>query len=271
MTTIPDQLNEDQLERYLTAMIEKIIDKIHDKKPELQLTSDDKKNLAKTVTQMMLQDKNRTELSREAVEMNPKFLHKLTMAIVMTATVKLEKNENLFNKLSELFQSKDIKDENDLQKKLTPQELKELKQLQEELRELNKELFAELKSLNLIQPKPDPSGNKREKELEETFDSNTNLIGLVNTHVTGGLEAVVQVLLGNLFGVTNQNPNYEESESQLALQDKVSDPAGEILGLNHAARENFEALGAKEAEPSHNLIEQTKSLYMHNESLQLKH
>lgn len=267
---LPEQLNEEQLYRYLNAMIKKIFEKIQKNNPQLELTSDAKEALIDTITKSIFNDKNRTEVSREAFEMSPKFVHKLTMALVMTAAA--EKHPKLSNKLDDikkLFESKDIKHEEDLQKKLTPTELKQIQEIKDELRELNKEILTELKTLNLIQPKPDPSGKKREQEVEETFDINTNLLGLINTKETGSIQAVVQQELGNLFGTPCQNPNYEDSFSQLSEQDKTNDNQfGDSMGLNNAARENFETLGVKN--PDDDLIEQIHHQYNLDKPIQLK-
>ena len=252
MYSIPSQLNEDQLSRYLSAMIEKILDKIQEKRPDLTLSSDDKKNLAQNIAKAMLQ--GRDELSREdALENNPKFIHKLTMSLVMAS--KSNKYEDLFEKIKELFKSKDIKDEKDLKNKLTPAEMKQLTMLQEQLRELQKAVFKDLKELNLIKP------SMKNEEMEQHFDPNSNLLGLVDSHEAGGIAAVVQVFIGNFFGVTNQNPYYEESQSQLSLQDKVDDTQfGDPLGLNNAARENYAEIGG-------DLVDQVQSLYRHQETM----
>ncbi len=268
--SIPDQLNEDQLARYLTAMVEKILDKIHEQRPDLELKHpDQKKELAQNIAKLMLENKD-GQLSKEDLfdpkdtsKFNPKFLHKLTMALVMTAT--LGKHEDLFKKLEKLFQNKELKDEKDLKNILTPKESQELEDLQKELRALNKELFAVLKELNLLKPQPTPDGTQKEKDLEQTFDNNTNMLGLINSHQAGGLPAVVSYFIGNLYGIPNQNPNYEESFSQVAQQDKTTDTIfGDPLGLNHAAQENLEAMGDS-------LVGEVQSQYIHNESLKLSH
>ena len=241
LRTVPDHLNQEQLTQYLSILIEKIIEKLQHDRPELkQITTAQKKDLAQGVAKLMLQ--NGEFSHKDVIQNDPKFLHKLTIALVMTAT--LGKHENLFDSLKILFNKKGVSKEEELKIKLKPEELNKILNELNKLKDEHELGIQNLKKSKLIPQNPEPQG----KKVEE-FDPNIYLLGVIDPYNAGGLQAVVTQFLGNLFGIPDQNPYAQESEAQLSLPNKTSDTQfGDSLGLNHLANENFEANGSVIAE-----------------------
>src|SRR5260221_11713292 len=81
---IPEKMAEHELTHFLTIMIEKLLKQIQEKRPDLKVSPELQKELAQNVAKLMLKG---GEFSRkDVIDEDPKFLHKLTIALVKTAT-----------------------------------------------------------------------------------------------------------------------------------------------------------------------------------------
>lgn len=254
--SVPDDLSEHQLEKYLFSFVEHLVEKLQEKQPDRHLDMEAKRDLAKQITQTLMQ--NRTDFPREKLE-DPTFIHKMVITLAIALT--LEKKEDRFELWRQLFNKKEINETKDLEKKLTPQELKELKEFMAVCcKDMVNELEKTWKLAKLPQPKPGQK-SAAEEMLAKQDDPMVNLFGLVNSYTTGGLAAVVTFFMGNLYGLTDWNP--EHGMAQIDQQNKTSDTGfGDPLGLNEIARENYIEAGVYTETP-----EEIKLDYIHKEQL----
>lgn len=235
-TSLPDQLSEQQLEHYLTLMIEKILAKLQKDRPDLKVTAEKQKELAGFIAKTMMKN---GEFKREAViDKNPVFLLKLTMALVMTA--KLGSSEKLFNQLEKILTDnklteKDLKNDALLKEKLSPVDFKQLKLMMDKIQETLKDL----EKLDLIKlPKPVPGAPPSPDDI----DPNSMLLGLVATSKSssmpggtiqaGGIRAVITYFVGNLTKAEDRNPFHGEAplDQTNKAAKKNAATMGDIIG-----------------------------------------
>lgn len=62
-----ENLDKAHLEHYLTAMIEKTLEHIIKKNPDMKLTDDDKKDLVQNIVKIMMTDPNRSEVAKTCI------------------------------------------------------------------------------------------------------------------------------------------------------------------------------------------------------------
>lgn len=235
MSSMPDKLNQENLTRYLTLLIEKILEKRQD----LKMTPQLKAELAKTLAKLMLTNGEFNHTS--AIDKNPEFLHKLTLTIVVAC--KLGGNEKLLEDIKKIFREKNItekylKDTKELEKKLSPVEMRQLKLMLEKIQEM----VDEMKRSNLIKtPKLKPGASRKEldeaEEEEKRLDPNSILLAVVSSRFTGGLTKTITNVIGNLFGIVDQNAN--NGFAPIDQNNKTVSAQGDPLGLRHAAEENY--------------------------------
>jgi len=250
---IPDKMAEHELTHYLTILIEKLIKKIQDKRPDLKLSPELPKELAQNVAKLMLKN---GEFSRKSViDEDPEFIHKLTIALVRTAT--FGKHANLAESLKKLFDDKGVKNEDDLKKKLSPTELKKLEDLKLKMQQELLNNLQELKSIK--RPAPAPSPKPQTKKEEE--DKMINLYGLLNSYMDGSIPVPPPTDWGNARAFNNVNPNFATSFANISEKDKPDQRLGDSSGLLKSAHENYAAFGGA------NMIEEVKDKYRHDMSM----
>lgn len=250
--SIPSQMNEEQLTHYLTIMTEKLLEKLQKNRPDLQVTPEQRKELAQNVAKVMMQ---RGQFSREdVIDNNPKFIQKLSIALVRTAV--FGQHEFMIKNLNKLFNDNGVKNTDDMKNKLTPAELKlALGQMEKLHQEVNKAL----EETGLIQrtaPRPaPPAGPKPEPQVD---DKMINLFGLLNSSQAGSIHVPVMVDQGNGLAIVDVNPNSETSYAQIDEVNKVGDKEfGDPLNLNGLAMKNYEAQGSP-------AVQETISRYTHD-------
>lgn len=232
-----DNLDDKQLKQYLNLLVNDLVDRTGS-----TISQDDKTSLIDCMVNMFKFDQNKQE-KKDTVPLkqlqDPKFLKNLLDLILKPELIKQfrkenkpenkkddkeEKNEKILDLILKLLFNKDKKRE------LTLSDKKALNKLMQEF-----DIDFVLKKAgfkNMQAPKPKP-GAKSDKEEEEQFDINTGLLGLVNTRIAGAYPALIRVALGNLMGITDQNPN-----QGLDVLSNTNDPNQEY-GLSQNAVTNF--------------------------------
>jgi hypothetical protein len=222
------QLNNEQLENYLLKLVEKIL-----QEHKLQLSPQDKKTLVGYITQVMME---KGEFSREhVIDKNHEFMHKLTLSVV--AGAKMNKIAKLLEDIKKIFEKRGITPEDllnpkALEKKLLPNELKQLKLLQEKIKETMFKMD-ELKLIKLPRPKPGAAPEIKEEDI------NTIILGLTDPKIQGSHPKIVSYFVGNLYGIADLNPY--NGNAPLDQDNKIAT----MLGVHPAAKERYEScLGA---------------------------
>ncbi len=230
------ELAPEELKRALDEMLRLLLEK----NPQLQMTAEKKKEFVDSLYKA-LTSKGETYTRGQLFE--PEFIKKL--AVCVTVSLSSEKTENLqddFSKVFKLLESKQL-DMNALLKmkpdefkkklaeKLSPDEVKEVKGLLEKIAD---KLLKKATPFGM-EPKPDAS-----KKLAD--DMYTNLLGVLNSAVTGSIAVPLQTYQGNGLGIVDYNPN--DGTAPIDRINSVSDTQfGDSLGLNAAAVNNYMSMG----------------------------
>lgn len=191
--------------RDITRDLEQIIQCFIKCQPGLNKRSPQEQNeLVKTLSLVLKQklDKKGGQLFMN--DMTPEFMKSLNHNLV--------KGTQLFDKLNKVLQKHGLLDKNgqlDVQKlmNLAPNQKKELKD------DLKNSLQQFLKNDLKLTPEP---GKKNADELAEQMtnglgnqaDPYVNLLGLLNSRVSGSIPAVVQCFLGNGLNIDDVNPDH---------------------------------------------------------------
>ncbi len=237
-------LSAQQLERVL----DKVLEKLAELNPDLQLGEAERKKLAKDMAEHMTKGR---EIKRAELD-DPSFINKLfvasTIAVTLHKADTMQDLGNLLkNKLSPADQLKlKFKDElspaerkdlvlklEKIMKNLTPEEKKQFELKGEQLAA---SLDKNLRNSKLGAPKPSPKGKK--SMLED--DVMMNLLGMINHHVTGSIPVVVQYCMGNGRGFPDVNPFHG-----LSQLDQISKKSSEDnYGMGAAASANYASGGS---------------------------
>ncbi len=265
---VKDKMDTNEAANYLTVLIDKILQKIQDERPDLKIsiTPAQRKELAKNVAQMIT--KNELEIDRNAaIDNNPKFLHKLTMLLVLTST--MEKHNGLRDSIKKLFNDRGVENENDINKKLTPTELKKL---QMQLRKIHEELLQNMEELRLLKrPKPEAPKNKmtpaapKPDETDQVVNNMMSLLG-VDFKKPGSVPPTIFIQGENGNAIVDVSAASNESYAPIDRGNQTrGKPEGDPLSITFATIENFEALnGPKGAiDQTHSQIASSKSMQPH--------
>lgn len=238
---LPSKMNQDQLGNYLELLIKEILKQIMAKNPAMKLGMTPEKidALAKNVAKIMMQ--KGMEFSREdVIDKNPKFIEKLTVAIICTA--KLDGKDDLFNDIKKILSLNDIKlnelknktiEDLKKEKRITPEEANKLTVMFKKL----EETLTDLKELSLVKtPKLTPG--EREPKIDPLI---VELLGVLLVGQTGSIQPTIFQFNGNLLGIVDKNPN--NGLAQIDQQDKINSIFGDSQGMQHAKKERFEATG----------------------------
>ncbi len=251
-----------ELEQFLRALFEVLL-KNHPH-PAPSLTDEEKLKIVSLVANYLLEnrmlDKPGMRLQDHLdffKENNPQLLKNFfniaAMGLVVGQTLMQKLDQQLDNRLDDL--SKRL--ENFINEKAQTLNMQpdELKQLPQQMNKLLQDFFVnqmtpqdhqdmqqilqlepineQLENFNLpkLQPRPQPD---QKPENEPAFvDNYVNLYGLVNSALTGSLQATIYINLGNGLGFPDLNPYSESSEANIdSLYKHTIRPAGETQGLH---------------------------------------
>jgi hypothetical protein len=168
----------------------------------------------------------------------PQLIKKLTCCIAATLSGNKNAEANLVNALKKLFADKNMT----LEKlaKMTPKEFKkfinetltpkEQTQLKDILGQFAKQLATNMEKFKL---KPSPKVSESVKD-----DLYTNLFGLINSAVAGGLAVPITQYIGNGLGLNDWNPN--DGAAPINTVNSIKDTQlGDPQGLTAQTRENY--------------------------------
>jgi hypothetical protein len=244
----------EELNKFLEIMVGKLLEK----KPELAKNKD---LLVQQVTQLlnMKFDQNPNNLNKNLIR-QPDFLKQAALCMMLSAELqqnpklskeldaglqKLLKNDKFMADFKQMMKDPSIKNAKDLSKRMDVLLEKHLGKedaslLKTAMKELTK-LFDKTKSNT--DAKKDSKANDKNKEANKESmrdeDPNIHLTSLL-CNQTGSMEVPVQVQIGNLFNVPDQDPYH--GDAFLNRVNDVSSSHGDYQGTQNSTKENFDSI-----------------------------
>ncbi|MBX3708528.1 MAG: hypothetical protein KIT56_01405 [Gammaproteobacteria bacterium] len=219
-----------ELETYqLKKAIEILLDKLAKKMltPAQQAELDAKKN---EIIESLFETVKNDKLTLNHFN-NDVIIKKLFVPLVITLLAEKQFNKQFIDDLKkELKEKLNI----DLEKINTPEELQKLLKDKNIENKLKQKLDAFKTDVKKAFPKLEP----KQKSEDPSLDLYTNLFGLICSHTSGGIPAVIQHNWGNANNLPDWNPHH--GMSQIDAANKISDTQfGDPLGLNASAISNY--------------------------------
>lgn len=237
--------NDNDLKKYLNIMIDKILEL----NPQLQLSKNNRDLIVDSMFDHLQKNKDGQNVSVDQIK-KPDFLQKMILCVTAPSALatindgkKITDDRGnpfkLIDEIKKILFSKDRDSTKEM--KLTLEDKKKINKLMEKLyKELDK-LAPELKKAGIKFPEPKPGkGKKNDKEEEQEFDANVGLLGLVSSRISGVYPFIIQVRLGNLMAITDQNPY----KGTATIEDQNDPDTG--YGLSQRAVTNFIGAGASD-------------------------